>query len=235
MSLEFPIPPLPTTTTEVGLFIHETECLGTGKSCVVLPLPFQPIDPRATVKTYRSQEMRGGSGRMFVTVGDIHTGNPMLLPYQRGDVVPVQEPWRTSREFDDQNPAQLPRELPIHYLADGDRVSSYDDVGFGYETAGVERRAEHMRRQDCRLLLTVLATAVIRLQSITHTEILACGFRSPEGAEPDHQQVMLRKFADNWDRRWHESHSGLQRVSWSCNPMVLLVQVDPDWAEGYTR
>lgn len=123
--------------------------------------------------------------------------HPYTCPYGvPGDVLYVKEAWRTSGEYDQRKPSELPDDAPIEYIA---------SVLFGDERlTGRYRHARFMMRWMSRITLEITDVRVERLQEISREDEIAEG--TPEGMF--------------YDALWSSINGA---SSWDANPWVWVV------------
>jgi hypothetical protein len=94
----------------------------------------------------------------------------VMAPYVPGDLLWGREAWRVNARFDPVPPRDLPREVPIEYIADGTRTQY-----------GRYRNGRFMMRWMSRILDEVVSVRVERLHEISAADALAEGLEEVSG------------------------------------------------------
>ena len=97
--------------------------------------------------------------------------------YQQGETVYIKETWAVDKEYDSLKPTELPSGLSLIYPYGGDPE---DDIRIP-DCYGRIRSPLHLRAEDARYFIKILAVRAERLQGITDADAVAEGIIIEKG------------------------------------------------------
>ena len=137
-----------------------------------------------------------------------------------GDQLYVREHWRCHYTLDQTAPRDLPPEIALTFVADG-------DSSIHQHSAGRFRQGMHMPRWASRITLKVTDVRVERLQGISDADALAEGVAVEHGLPADvhrhYVEIGNGEVVSGWDARdcygnlWEHINGG---GTWAANPWV---------------
>lgn len=153
--------------------------------------------------------------------------------YEAGDRLYVREHWKTSADFNDVAPRDLPRDCSILTLADNTVATKAFRPPWGKHRQGM-----HMPRWASRLTLTVSEVRVQRLQEISEEDAIAEGLIPYHMEAPPGLSITCWHWLPNVDDEetytpaaaayralWNSLHT-TPGERWEDNPFVVAVSFD---------
>lgn len=137
-------------------------------------------------------------------------------PYQIGGLLWVRETWRTSRQYDDAKPLEVPEDSSLWYSADW---TSIRRLG---QKPGKKRPSIFMPRWASRITLRIVDVRAERVQDISEGDACAEGIAIGEATWTGYR----KQFCELWD-------SIVKRAfSWKINPWVWVIEFKVEEANG---